>query len=151
MRSFSIAAVMFCSILTVHAQASKQAEPSADVLQVLKTYDNAWNKKDIARVDKILAPNYIYFNSEGGITTRKGTLDFLGSPKYKLTFVERSEMETYATGDTVIVSSRWKGKEPTTKTSSTTISAADLSLRSLVKSGNSLPSIAYRSVLNKKG
>jgi len=110
MRSVLMAATIFCSILNVPAQTSKQESPSASVLQVLKKYDDAWNKKDSATVDRILAPNYIYFNSEGGITTRKGTLDFLASPKYKLTFAERSEIETYASGDTVIVSSRWKGK-----------------------------------------
>ena len=110
MRSVLIATITFCSLLNVHSQTSKQVASNADVLQVLKRYDEAWNKKDSAAVDKILAPNYVYFNSEGGITTRKGTLDFLVSPKYKLTFVERTEIETYASGDTVVVSSRWKGK-----------------------------------------
>lgn len=80
------------------------------VIDVLAKYDDAWNKKDSATVGGILAPDYIYFTSTGGITSRERTLEFLNSPKYNLTFAERSEIKTYRTGDTVIVSSRWKGK-----------------------------------------
>ncbi len=80
------------------------------MISVLKKYDDAWNSKDQAAVDKILAPEYIYFSSTGGTTLRKRTLEFLVSPGYKLTFVERSEIMSYRTGDTVVISSRWKGK-----------------------------------------
>jgi len=80
------------------------------VMDVLAKYDAAWNKKDSATVGNILAPGYIYFSSTGGITTRERTLESLNSPKYILTSAERSEVKTYRTGDTVIVSSRWIGK-----------------------------------------
>jgi ketosteroid isomerase-like protein len=80
------------------------------VLDILAKYDTAWNKKDSATVGNILAPGYIYFSSTGSITTRERTLEFLNSPKYILTSAQRSEVKTYRTGDTVIVSSRWIGK-----------------------------------------
>jgi ketosteroid isomerase-like protein len=102
---------MFCFLfVAVTGQDTKPKVSADEVLKILAAYDNAWNKKDSAAVDSILAPSYVYFNSEGGITTRKGTLEFLASPKYNLTFAERSEIETYRSGDTVVVSSRWKGK-----------------------------------------
>ena len=76
----------------------------------MKRYDDAWNKKDAKTVGEILAADYVYFTSTGGLSNRKESLDFLASPKYILTFVERSEIKTFRSGKTVVVSSRWKGK-----------------------------------------
>ena len=83
----------------------------AAVRKVLADYDNAWNKKDVAAVSLILTDDYVYFSSTGGLTDRRATLDFLSSPDYKLTFVERSEIKLLSKSDAVAVfSSRWKGK-----------------------------------------
>jgi len=97
--------LVFCFGAGVHAQ-----KDDREVVGVLARYDTAWNKKDSATVGNILAPGYIYFSSTGGITTRERTLEFLSSPRYVLTSAERSEVKTYRTGNTVIVSSRWVGK-----------------------------------------
>lgn len=83
---------------------------AGEVLSALKNYDEAWNKKDQKGVDALLHPDYLYFSSEGSTTSRRKTLEFLVSPKYVLTFVERSEISAFGTETTVIVSSRWKGK-----------------------------------------
>lgn len=99
---------LFCFSGTAAAQ--KDEGKNDDVLRALKSYDEAWNKKDSAAVDQILAADYIYFTSNGGTTSRQRTLDFLRSPNYILTFVERSEINAYRTGDTAVVSSRWKGR-----------------------------------------
>ncbi len=104
----ALVCVLFC--FAVPAAAQKVAANNPDVISVLKKYDDAWNGKYRAAVDKILAPEYIYFSSTGGMTSRKRTLEFLVSPGYKLDFVERSEITSYRTGDTVVISSRWKGK-----------------------------------------
>jgi ketosteroid isomerase-like protein len=100
--------LFFALILTFSAGA--QTKPVDEVLQTLKKYDDAWNKKDSATVAGILSTEYVYFSSVGGLTSYQQTLDFLKSPDYKLTFVERSEIKTFRTGNTVVVSSRWKGK-----------------------------------------
>lgn len=81
------------------------------VRKALADYDNAWNKKDVAAVSLILADDYVYFSSTGGLTDRRATLDFLSSPDYKLTFVERSEIRLLSKSKVVaVISSRWKGK-----------------------------------------
>jgi len=105
----SIVSSLIVSVLcfTAGGQIKKS---DGEVLQTLKKYDEAWNKKDLATVDKILAADYVYFSSTGSITSREKTLELLVSPKYVLTSAERSEIKTFRTGDTVIVSSRWKGK-----------------------------------------
>ncbi|HEV2903412.1 MAG TPA: nuclear transport factor 2 family protein, partial [Pyrinomonadaceae bacterium] len=77
---------------------------------VLTKYDAAWNTKNVATVDRLLAPEYVYFSSTGNLTSRQQTMELLKSPGYKLTFAERSEIKTFRSGATVIVSSRWKGK-----------------------------------------
>ncbi|HKP69361.1 MAG TPA: nuclear transport factor 2 family protein [Pyrinomonadaceae bacterium] len=79
--------------------------------RAVKSYDDNWNKKNVDGVSNILADEYVYFSSTGGLTDRKKTLEFLASPDYKLTFVERSEVTVLAADDRVaVVSSRWKGR-----------------------------------------
>jgi ketosteroid isomerase-like protein len=102
---YGLAALVFCFAVTASGQ-----DKNKDVIAALTRYDDAWNKKDQKGVDIILHPNYLYFSSTGGTTDRKRTLEFLVSPKYILTFVERSEISTFGSDNTVIVSSRWKGK-----------------------------------------
>jgi ketosteroid isomerase-like protein len=81
------------------------------VRKALTDYDSAWNKKDVAAVSLILADDYVYFSSTGGLTDRRATLDFLSSPDYKLTFVERTEIKLLSKNEGVaVVSSRWKGR-----------------------------------------
>jgi len=101
-------AFLLCFSANINAQ--KQVKQTDEVVQFLKKYDEAWNKKDSKTVDKILASDYVYFTSTGGISSRQETLAFLNSPKYNLTFAERTEVKLFRTGDTIIVSSRWKGK-----------------------------------------
>lgn len=91
-------------------KAQKPGKTEDEVLQILKKYDDAWNKKDSATVAGILASGYVYFTSNGGVWLRQQTLELLNSPKYNLTFAERGEIKIYPTGKTVIVGSRWKGK-----------------------------------------
>lgn len=83
----------------------------AQVRNALTAYDNAWNAKNVSGVSNVLADDYVYFSSTGGLTDRKATLTFLSSPDYKLTFVERSEIKLLSHSETVaVVSSRWKGR-----------------------------------------
>ena len=99
-------------VIVVGASLSAGAQNAkhADVIAVLREYDDAWNKKEVATVNRILAPEYVYFSSTGNLTSRQQTLELLKSPGYKLTFAERTEIKTFRSGATVIVSSRWKGK-----------------------------------------
>ena len=87
------------------------AQNDVSIKKVLNEYDSAWNKKDVAAVSRILAEGYVYFTSTGGLTTRTATLEFLASPDYKLTFVERTEIVLQSRTENVAVfSSRWKGR-----------------------------------------
>lgn len=88
-----------------------QTRTTSEVVEILKQYDEAWNKKDVAGVSKFLADGYVYFTSAGGTSDRKATLEFLAMPSYKLTFVERSEIVLHSyDGKIAALSSRWKGR-----------------------------------------
>ena len=101
----------FLALGTMMSSKLKAQSPSADVkiVSFIQTYDRAWNRKDVAAVERILADHYLYFTSTGAVSSRQRTLDMLRSPKYVLDSAERSEIEVYRTGNTAIVSSRWKG------------------------------------------
>lgn len=103
--------IIFC-VAFAAADTVGQTNSNADeVLAAVKTYDAAWNSRNVKAAGTLMDENYVYFNSEGGAPTSKSqTLAFLAQPDYKLTFVDRSEIKVFRSGDTAIVSSRWKGK-----------------------------------------
>ena len=106
MRTFRILFAILLFLPAVFGQASDDVINNA-----VTAYDNAWNKKNVGDVSKILADDYVYFSSTGSLTDRKKTLEFLASPEYKLTFVERSEIKILSRTDRIaVVSSRWKGR-----------------------------------------
>ena len=102
--------VVFVLTCVMSIAMSAQTKDSDEIVQLVKRYDQAWNKKDSAAVDEILAADYIYLSSTGTTSSRRETLELLKSLGYKLTFAQRSEIKTIQMGGTVVVSSRWKGK-----------------------------------------
>ena len=100
--------------ITLAAIAQSADDKYAAVMKALSDYDAAWNKKDVQAVSRILADDYMYFSSTGSLTDRKRTLEFLVSPDYKLTFVERTEVQPVSVlsrdRNVTILSSRWKGR-----------------------------------------
>jgi ketosteroid isomerase-like protein len=105
-------AIMFVCICSFASGTDAQSDQrTTDVLTAVKAYDTAWNAKDVKAAGAVMDENYFYFDSLGGVPRPKSAaLEFLGRPDYKLTFVERSELQVLGTGDVAVVSSRWKGK-----------------------------------------
>lgn len=81
----------------------------ADALKVVTRYDEAWMKKDLGAVNKILAPEYVYFSSRGELSDLAKTRALLASPAYRLETGRREEMRAYRFGSTVVVDSHWIG------------------------------------------
>src|SRR5215469_11533085 len=96
---------LLCTISS--AQAARSSE--ADIVRFIESYDNAWNHKDTAALERVLAPDYVYFSSKGQVRSRQSLLDEFMSPKYHLESAEGSEVKVYLTSGTAVVSSRWKG------------------------------------------
>jgi hypothetical protein len=89
---------------------AQQARNGVDSITALvAAYDQAWTGRDTAAVRRILAPDYQYFTSRGGVESREAALEILGSPEYQLRQASRSEVVVRLTGPVAVVSSRWKG------------------------------------------
>jgi hypothetical protein len=80
-----------------------------DITNFLKTYDDAWNAKNNRVVDSLYAPQYRYYTSVGGVSSRARNLEILAADYYKLIVANRTEIEISIDGNIAIVSSRWQG------------------------------------------
>ena len=83
---------------------------ASQVLTVVREYDAAWLRKDAEVVASLLADEFAYFSSTGGVRSREWLLeDLLGHPEYELNRAERGELDVILHGSTAVVSSRWRG------------------------------------------
>jgi hypothetical protein len=73
-------------------------------------YDSAWSQRDTSAVSRLLAPQYQYFTSRGGVSSRAETMAMLSDPGYRLEHANRSEIAVSWSGPVAVVSSRWQGQ-----------------------------------------
>ena len=95
--------------LSVAEAARIQPAYRPNVKPVVAHYDKAWNQRDTAVIGRLLAPQYQYFDSRGGVSSRAGTLAMLSDPGYRLEDAKRSEIQVSHSGPVYVVSSRWQG------------------------------------------
>jgi hypothetical protein len=103
---------IFLSCLALCGTALAQTAPSEEqsVRRFVERYDDVLNHKEATAVERILAPEYVYFSSKGEVVSRRSLLNELLSPNYLLLSAQRSEIEVHLTSGTAVVSSRWKGQ-----------------------------------------
>jgi ketosteroid isomerase-like protein len=83
---------------------------ASEALTVVREFDDAWLRKDTAVVASLLADEFAYFSSTGGVRSREWLLDdLLGHPEYDLDRAVRGELDVILHGSTAVVSSRWRG------------------------------------------
>jgi hypothetical protein len=81
-----------------------------EVARLVARYDSVWNRRDSLAVDGLLSPNYQYFTSRGGVSSRVETMRFLSDSGYRLERAARSEVKVTLSGAVAVVSSRWQGR-----------------------------------------
>jgi len=81
-----------------------------EVVDVIKKFDDGWRHKNLAVVDSVLAPGYIYFTQSGGLFSRDSVVQTAGSPAYTLEFMTRTGFNVELSENTAVVSTRWIGK-----------------------------------------
>jgi hypothetical protein len=81
-----------------------------EVRAFVARYDSAWNQRDTSAVSRLLAQQYQYFTSRGGMSSRAETLAMLSDPDYRLEHAERSEIAITLSSPVAVVSSRWIGR-----------------------------------------
>ncbi len=80
-----------------------------EALKVVARYDDAWIRKDLPAIGRLLAPEYVYFSSKGGVSDLAATRALLSSEGYRLDRGQREDLKAYRFGETVVVSSHWTG------------------------------------------
>ena len=101
-----VAAGLACAAATAAQTPDRDGE---GVRQAIRGYDAAWNRKDAAAFDKLLAPDYVYFTSKGAVWSKQRWLGLMLSPRYELESAQRSDIVVHATGDTAVAGTRWQG------------------------------------------
>jgi hypothetical protein len=96
--------------LSVNEAARIQPTYTPMVEAYVAQYDSAWNRRDTSAVGRILAPEYRYFTSRGGVSSRAESMAMLSDPGYRLERASRSEITVALTGPVAVVSSRWQGQ-----------------------------------------
>lgn len=80
-----------------------------EALDAIAAFDQGWEGKNAAKVDSVLAPQYIYFTRSGGEFSRDSLVQTAGASYYSLDSVSRRQVAVYINGSTAIVSTRWRG------------------------------------------
>jgi len=80
-----------------------------EALKLVARYDEAWMKKDLVAIGKVLAPEYVYFSSKGDVSDLAATRAMLASPGYRLERGRRDDVKAYRHDSTVVVSTHWTG------------------------------------------
>ncbi len=103
-------AALAALVLLGACDGAQAPEGDAPVRAAIAAYDAAWLAKDSARVADILAPDYLYYTSNGGLSERERSLSFLADTSYHLEKSVRSDLRLEQDGPVVRVTSRWEGK-----------------------------------------
>jgi len=96
-------------ILATLAAEGAGARETGSPQQAIERYDAAWVARDKAALEKLIAPDFVYFTSKGGEWSRSRWLAFMLSPAYALEAAKRTEIVVHSTGDVAIASTRWVG------------------------------------------
>jgi hypothetical protein len=88
----------------------KEKLTEAEVIAVIKSFDESWQAKNLLAVDSVLAPSYIYFTQSGSTFSRSSLVETAGSPEYTLERMERMNLYVRLLENTAVVSTRWQGK-----------------------------------------
>lgn len=97
------------AVCLAFAPSAKASDVDEGIAAAIKTYDETWDRKDLPGLEAVLAPEYVYFSSKGGVLSRQQWLGRLSSDKYKLASTERSEIQAHVSGAAAVVGTRWKG------------------------------------------
>ncbi len=107
MKAKVFSGALCCALAWPAMAADSAVDPG--IAAAIKTYDETWDRKDLPGLEGVLAPEYVYFSSKGGVLTRRQWLDRLSNSTYRLDSTERSEIDAHVSGAAAVVGTRWRG------------------------------------------
>ena len=102
--------LFYLLVITTICSCKQEDISREEVINVIRKFDNGWQHKNLASVDSVLSPSYIYFTQSGSTFSRDSVVATAGEDSYILHDMSRNEIEVTLDGNTAIVSTRWKGK-----------------------------------------
>jgi ketosteroid isomerase-like protein len=83
---------------------------SGEVERISQAWTTAWLQRDVAAIDRLMAPGYIYVSPTGQVLDRATILGVVRSPEYQASGA-RSEVSVTLLGtDAAVIVSRWRGR-----------------------------------------
>jgi hypothetical protein len=96
-------------LLAAQIAQAQDHDQAAEIVALVARYDSSWNRQDTTGLTRLLAPEYQYFTSRGGVWSRAELVRLVGSPSYVLRQARRSEVAVTRRPPAAVVSSRWQG------------------------------------------
>ena len=62
-----------------------------EVMKVISEFDKGWLEKDSAIVNKVLAPEYVYYTQSGGIFSRKIIANASETPRFGILSIKKAK------------------------------------------------------------
>jgi len=118
--AFAVCVAVFLFAVGVQAQTPAQTEvehATQELIKIEKDWGEAYLKKDVALLDRILADDYMQTDSEGNFITRAQDLADLKSGAYVETSGVQDNVKVRVYGDAAVVTGRstvkaqYKGKD----------------------------------------
>jgi hypothetical protein len=82
-----------------------------DLKRLNETWNRAWLEKDVATVERLMSPEYVYVAPNGDVLNRAALLEIIRSPRYHISWGTRTEVEIRPLRtDAGIVLHRWQGE-----------------------------------------
>ena len=110
MKSVPVITLLFICIISSCVRKTPAPLTREEVIAAIRKFDEGWRNKNLAMVDSVLAPAYVYFTQSGGTFIRDSVVQTAGSPAYALENMDRAEYDVKLYENTAVVSTRWQGK-----------------------------------------
>ena len=102
--------IVFLSAMFICSCSRQEELTQQEVINAIKKFDEGWENKNMVTVDSVLSPDYVYFTQTGRTFSRNNVVATAGENTYLLNKMNRSEFAVTITGNTAVVSTRWKGE-----------------------------------------
>ena len=109
MKKFTMAVVLITALAAL-AFAQTMTKAEMEVLKINKEYDMAVVKNDVQALERILADDYIYTDTDGSIYNKMQDLEIAKSGDLKFESGMSDDVKVRVYGDTAIVTGRWMSK-----------------------------------------
>ena len=80
------------------------------MLKLSKEYDEATTRGDSSVLERILADEYLYISSNGGVFNKADAVKFSKSGEVKIESGRSDDVQVRGFGDTIVVTGRWTSK-----------------------------------------